>query len=162
MARNYRIPTRDPDPVEQTALSNLSRRYKCDDTCPYYLDCPMMMSSRQGDGQCQVRNFPITWQRTFINLFSRGAEGLKNEIVNQLYTIRTRTPSISTDPDTAKDYMKLLLSVFKEFHGKDANKNLPDKLVIHMQEPEKNDVVNAEYRFKEMDKKKESKNGKRK
>jgi len=150
-------PDSEATPMEKRGLMVIAKRIRCDPTCPYYVKCPMILAAQKEGGVCIIKDFPVSFQRSFLNLFTGGAEGFRQEIQEQLLTIRTITP-VDSSATAAKDYLNLLLKSFGLLYGKEKNTDIPERLVIQMNEPKEEKVVKAEYRF--TDARKRKKDGK--
>ena len=66
-------------------ISSVSKRKKCNNRCPLYLDCPAMPLSTLENGECKMKTLPKAIQSRFTNMFLDGEIGLIREIKNALF-----------------------------------------------------------------------------
>jgi len=124
------------DPYFKSRLTEATRsiggRKHCNFECKYYSLCPLQPMGIQ-TGNCELNQFPLTVQRTFINLFLEGREGLIYEMLVDIWKFRMNC-NLEGNKTDAKEYLNILMKFHKEVYGAAAKIIAPKDIDIKIQE----------------------------
>lgn len=89
----------------------------CSPKCTYYSFCPVCDRSGSTLAACSLRMLPDEKRRRFVNLYLKGREGLKSEILENLFHLGMKLVmrGNSATPEDIERYLSMALKVDRQF-----------------------------------------------
>ena len=111
---------------------SLTTKDQCNTTCEYYYRCPLVPRSKETEVfACAARTLDEKSKRRFMNIFVFGEEGVREEIVSNLFFLSEKLDF--KDPKEQKDYIQLLLQCYKVLYkGEEKPKSRTEPLTVNV------------------------------
>lgn len=98
----------------KSLANSLKKRKKCNASCFYFEDCPLMPMSQSSEGKkCMMKAFPESTRKRFQDVFLRGEDGMIDDLKKAIYQYGLT----ATDNRGKKEYIELMLKLHKAVYG---------------------------------------------
>lgn len=100
--------------IFKSLADSLKKRKKCNASCFYFEDCPLMpLSMSAAEHKCMMKQFPESTRKRFTDVFLRGEEGMIDDIKKAIYQYGLS----ANDLRGKKEYIELMLKLHKAVYG---------------------------------------------